>query len=183
MPKRNYIRPGMSARISLPGQSKRYEARVSDVPPLFDAATRTLKVRLEMDNPKNVLRPEMFVDVEFQIPLPSAMTVPTSAVLDSGRKQTVFVALGDGFFEPRTVTTGWRSGDRVEIVEGLQPGEQIVISGNFLIDSESRMRLAAAGLSATPENASPGMMPQGAAAKKACRQGKNDRSRPGGAQT
>jgi hypothetical protein len=161
-----FIRPGMTARISLPGQSTHYEAKVIDVLPKFDAATRSLKVRLEVDNPKYVLLPEMFVDVDFQIPLPSAMTVPTSAVLDSGRKQTVFVALGDGFFEPRTVTTGWRSGDRVEIVEGLQAGEQIVISGNFLIDSESRMRLAAAGLSGMPENASPGMMPQGAAAKK-----------------
>ena len=138
----HYIRPGMSAKISLPGQNRRYEARVSDVPPLFDATTRTLKVRLEMDNPKNTLRPEMIVDVEFQIPLPSAMTVPASAVLNSGRRQTVFAALGNGFFEPRTVVTGWRFGDRIEIVEGLQPGEQIVISGNFLIDSESRMRPA-----------------------------------------
>ena len=144
-----------------------YEAKVSDVLPKFDAATRSLKVRLEVDNPKNMLLPDMFVDVDFQIPLPSAMTVPTSAVLDSGRKKTVFVALGDGFFEPRTVTTGWRSGDRVEIIEGLQPGEQIVISGNFLIDSESRMRLAAAGLSGMPENTPAGMMPQGSAAKTA----------------
>ncbi len=138
----NYIRPGMSAKISLPGRNRRYEARVSDVPPLFDATTRTLKVRLEMDNPKNTLRPEMIVDVEFLTTLSPAMTVPASAVLDSGRRQTVFAALENGFFEPRTVTTGWRFGDRVEIVEGLIPGEQIVISGNFLIDSESRMKLA-----------------------------------------
>ena len=138
-----YIRPGMRAKVSLPGQEKRYEARVSDVPPRFDAATRSLKVRLEMDNPKNMLLPEMFVDVEFQIALPSAMTVPASAIMDSGRKKTVFAALGDGIFEPRQVVTGWRFGDRVEILEGLMPGEQIVISGNFLIDSESRMKLAA----------------------------------------
>ena len=84
----------------------------------------------------------MIVDVEFLTTLSPAMTVPASAVLDSGRRQTVFAALENGFFEPRTVTTGWRFGDRVEIVEGLIPGEQIVISGNFLIDSESRMKLA-----------------------------------------
>ncbi|MBI5591171.1 MAG: efflux RND transporter periplasmic adaptor subunit [Deltaproteobacteria bacterium] len=147
-----YIRPGTSARISVPGQSKHYEARVSDILPKFDATTRTLKVRLEMDNPKNMLLPDMFVDVDFRIPLPSTMTVPASAILDSGRKKNVFVALGDGLFEPRSVVTGWRFGDRVEIVEGLKPGEQIVTSGNFLIDSESRMRLASARLSGTPEN-------------------------------
>ncbi len=147
-----YIRPGMRARVSLPGQDKRYEAKVSDVLPKFDPTTRSLKVRLEMDNPKNMLLPEMFVDVEFQIPLPAATTVQTSAILDSGRKKIVFVALGDGFFEPRPVMTGWRFGDRVEIVEGLIPGEKIVTSGNFLIDSESRMRLAAAGLSEAPKN-------------------------------
>ncbi len=146
-----YIRPGMRAKISLPGQNQIYEARVGDVPPKFDPTTRSLKVRLEMDNPKNALRPDMFVDVEFQIALPAAMTVPASAVLDSGRKKIVFTALGDGLFEPRPVVTGWRFGDRVEIVEGLTPGEPIVASGNFLIDSESRMRLAAAGLSETSE--------------------------------
>jgi YHS domain-containing protein len=141
-----YIRPGMSAKISLPRQNKSFEATVSDVPPVFDATTRTLKVRLEADNPEYVLRPEMFVDVEFLITFPPAITVPADAVLDSGRKRTVFVAHGNGFFEPRKVVTGWRFGDRVEILEGLMPGEQIVLSGNFLIDSESRMKLAAAGL-------------------------------------
>jgi hypothetical protein len=155
-----YIRPGMRARVSLPGESKHYEARVSDVLPKFDPITRSLKVRLEMDNPKNVLLPEMFVDVDFQIPLPAATTVPASAVLDSGRNKTVFVALGDGFFEPRPVMTGWRFGDRIEIIEGLEPGDQIVTTGNFLIDSESRMRLAATGLSGTLKNDPPEKTPQ-----------------------
>ncbi|MFH0726733.1 MAG: efflux RND transporter periplasmic adaptor subunit [Pseudomonadota bacterium] len=158
-----YIRPGMSAKISLPGQVKQYEAMVSDVLPTLDPVTRSLKVRLEMDNPKNLLLPEMFVDVEFPITLPSAVTVPASAILDSGRKKTVFVAMGDGRFEPRSVETGWRFGDRVEIVRGLQPGEKIVTSGNFLIDSESRMRLAAAGHSGTPAQNSPEKPPQGVA--------------------
>jgi multidrug efflux pump subunit AcrA (membrane-fusion protein) len=156
-----YIRPGLPARISLPGQSRHYEARVSDVLPVFDAASRSLKVRLEMDNPKNSLLPDMFVDVEIRIPLPATVTVPASAILDSGRIKTVFAALGDGFFEPRPVVTGWRFGDRVEILEGLMTGDRIVTSGTFLIDSESRMRLAAAGLTETPknipvENAQPG---------------------------
>ena len=137
-----YIQPGMSARISLPRQNKYNEARVSDVLPPFDAKTRTLKVRLEMENPDYLLRPEMFVDVEFLVTLPPAVTVPADALLDSGRRKIVFIALKDGYFEPREVVTGWRFGDRVEIVKGLSSGEQIVISGNFLLDSESRMKLA-----------------------------------------
>jgi len=141
-----YIQPGMHARISFPRQNKSIEAIVSDIFPEFDATTRTLKVRLEMDNPQNAFRPDMFVDVEFLIPLPEAITLPADAVLDSGRRKIVFIALGEGYFEPREVVTGWRFGDRVEIVKGLAPGEQIVISGNFLIDSESRMKLATVGL-------------------------------------
>jgi RND family efflux transporter MFP subunit len=147
----DYIRPGMRARVSLPRHQRSYEATVSEVPSQFDPATRSLKVRLEADNPDFELRPEMFVDVEFLLTFPPAITVPAEAVLDSGRRKTVFVASGNGFFEPRRVATGWRFGNRVEIVEGLMPGEQIVVSGNFLVDSESRMKLAASGLFGTPE--------------------------------
>ena len=99
-----------------------------------------------MDNPGLVFRPEMFVDVEFQIPLPAAVSVPTGAVIDTGRRKTVYAMVGEGLFAPREVQTGWRTGDRVEIVQGVQPGEKIAVSGTFLLDSESRMRLAAAGL-------------------------------------
>ena len=98
-----------------------------------------------------LLRPDMFVDVEFPVKLPPALTVPVDAVLDSGLRKTVFVDRGNGFFEPRQVETGWRMGDRVEIVKGLMPGERIVISGTFLLDSESRMKMAAAGMSAKAE--------------------------------
>jgi Cu(I)/Ag(I) efflux system membrane fusion protein len=72
--------------------------------------------------------------------------VPTDAVLDTGLKKTVFVDRGGGFFEPRVVETGWRLGNRVEITSGLAPGERIVVSGTFLLDSESRLELAAAGM-------------------------------------
>jgi len=141
-----YVRPQDKAKASLPDQQKVFQATVSDVLPQVDPATRTLKVRLEADNPGYALRPDMFVDVEFPIKLPPAITVPADAVLDSGLKKTVFVDRGNGFFEPRRVETGQRFGERIEIVQGLTPGERIVISGNFLIDSESRMRLAAAGM-------------------------------------
>lgn len=146
-----YITPGMHARISLPHQDQAFTAQVTDILPQFDIVTRALKVRLGVDNPDFVFRPDMFVDIEFLIPRPFAITVPADAILDSGLRKTVFVSLGDGYFEPRPVKTGWHLNDCVEIVEGLIPGEQIVVSGNFLIDSESRMNLAAAGLFGTPE--------------------------------
>jgi YHS domain-containing protein len=114
--------------------------------PQFDGTTRTLKVRLEADNPGFVLRPDMFVDVELPMMLPPAIVVPADAVVDSGAKKTVYMAKDDGIFEPRRVETGWRAGDQVEIVKGLMPGERIVVSGTFLIDSESRMKAAAAGI-------------------------------------
>jgi Cu(I)/Ag(I) efflux system membrane fusion protein len=119
---------------------------VSDVLPLFDPSTRTMKVRLEAANPRYALRPDMFVDVELPIELSPTLAVPTDAVLDTGLKKTVFIDRGEGFFEPREVETGWRLGNRVEITKGLEPGERIVVSGTFLIDSESRMELAAAGM-------------------------------------
>jgi membrane fusion protein, copper/silver efflux system len=142
-----HFQPGTVARVSLPGEAgEALHARVSKVLPQFDPTTRTLKVRLEADNPGFVLRPEMFVDVEFPIARPPALVVPVDAVVDSGVKKRVYVAKGDGVFEPRTVETGWRAGDQVEIVKGLMVGEQIVDSGTFLIDSESRMKAAAAGI-------------------------------------
>ena len=144
-----YFKPGVKAKVHLPHQKRTYQATVSEVLPIFDPTTRTLKVRLETDNPEFVLRPDMFVDVELPIRLPPAVTVPADAVLDSGLKKTVFVDRGNGFFEPLEVETGWHIGNRVEIVKGLKPGERIVISGNFLIDSESRLELAAAGMVGT----------------------------------
>lgn len=142
----NMVRPGMTARVSLAEQGQVLQARVSEVLPQFDPATRTLKVRLETENPSYALRPDMFVDVELPITLPPAVTVPVDAILDSGRNKTIFVDRGEGYFEPRKVEAGWRMGDRVEITEGLKPGERIVVSGTFLIDSESRMKAAAAGI-------------------------------------
>jgi multidrug efflux pump subunit AcrA (membrane-fusion protein)/YHS domain-containing protein len=144
-----YFRPGMKVKVSLPNQDKAFQARVSDVLPQFDPNTRTLKLRLEAENPNYFMRPDMFVDVELPIQLPSAITVPVDAVLDSGLKKTIFVDQGNGIFEPREVETGWRVGGRVEIVKGLEPGERIVVSGNFLIDSESKLEMAAAGMQGT----------------------------------
>jgi len=144
-----YLKPGNMVNVSLQALKKTFRAKVSNALPQFDPNSRTLKVRLEADNPDYALKPDMFVDVELPISLPPTITVPADAVLDSGLKKTVFVDRGNGLFEPREVETGSRIGNRVEITRGLNPGERIVISGTFMIDSESRLELAAAGMVGT----------------------------------
>jgi membrane fusion protein, copper/silver efflux system len=137
-----HLRPGFKAKIFQPQSQLQFTAQVSNVLPQFDGTTRTLKVRMEADNSDFTLRPGMFVDVEFTANVPGALTIPAEAVIDSGRRKMVYVESANGVFEPRQVETGWRLGDRVQIVRGLERGERIVVSGNFLIDSESRMKLA-----------------------------------------
>jgi membrane fusion protein, copper/silver efflux system len=134
------VQAGATAQIRY--QQHVYRAAVSDARQ-FDPASRTLKVRLELDNPGLRLRPDMFVDVELRVREPEGISVPVDALVDAGRRQAVFVATGEGAFEPREVVTGARYGDRVQIVKGLQEGENVVVSGLFLLDSESRLQLAA----------------------------------------
>jgi membrane fusion protein, copper/silver efflux system len=137
------FRPGTIARITLPDQRRTFSARVSNVLPQVDPATRTLKLRLEADNPGFALRPDMFVNVELPVAVPAGLTVPLDAVIDSGREQRVFVESDSGVFQPRRVQTGRRFGDRVEIVQGLAEGERVVGAGTFLVDSESRLKSTA----------------------------------------
>jgi RND family efflux transporter MFP subunit len=142
------IRVGMPARVNLSyGSGRKINGRVSYIQPQVDPTTRTLKVRIEADNPDMILKPDMFVDVDFSISIPARMTVPAEAVLDTGLKKTVFVDRGNGYLEPRQVEIGERIGDRIEITKGLASKERVVISGNFLIDSESQLKSSAAGMS------------------------------------
>ena len=141
------IHVGETAHVSLqalPGKS--FSARIDYLQPEVDPMTRTLKVRLNMNNPGVMLKPDMYADVEFRVNIPSTLTVAADAVLNAGERQTVFVDRGNGFFEPRQVKTGEREGDRIQILSGLTGGERIVVSGNFLIDSESQMKAAASGM-------------------------------------
>jgi membrane fusion protein, copper/silver efflux system len=149
------IRPGQRARVSLSSQPEVFTARVSDVLPQFDPETRTFKVRLEMENPGYALRPDMLVDLEFSIELAPAVVIPTDALIDSGLKKVVFVELSPGTFEPRVVETGWQHGDQVQIVSGLASGERVVTSGNFLLDSDSRLQAAKVLESRNPQVSDP----------------------------
>ena len=138
-----YLHSGTQVRVNLPDQSRSFPGRVSNVLPQFDGATRTFKARIEVDNPGYALRPDMFVDLELPVAFSRTVAVPAGAVLDSGLKKTVFVERGQGLFSPREVETGRRFDDKVEIVSGVECGERIVVSGNFLVSSESRLKEAA----------------------------------------
>ena len=124
----------------LPGRV--FRGRVSYILPQVDPATRTIKVRLEFENSGLMLKPDLYGEVEVQTGGVRRLMVPQSAVLNSGDRQEVFLDGGDGHFTPRTVKIGAQMGDRVEILSGLQAGERIVTSGNFLIDSESQLKAA-----------------------------------------
>jgi RND family efflux transporter MFP subunit len=147
-----YIQKGQKATVELsyyPGKS--YTGRVAYVYPTVDPQTRTLNVRLEFPNPNYDLKPQMFADVSLDVDYGTHVVVPAEAVLDSGIRKTVFVAKGDGYFEPRNVTVGPRVHDQYIVLSGLKVGETIVTSGNFLIDSESQLNAATSDM-AGPKN-------------------------------
>jgi RND family efflux transporter MFP subunit len=132
------------------GPRQALRGRVDYIQPQVDPVTRTLKIRIDAENPRLVLKPDMFVEVNFRIALPKHLTVPADAVLDAGLKKVIFVDRGNGYLESRDVEIGERLGDRVEILRGLKADERIVLSGTFLIDSESQLKSAAGGMSGMP---------------------------------
>ncbi len=140
-----FVKLGQRASVTLPyaGEEPRW-AKVTYLYPYVDAKTRTVKARLEFANPDLSLRPEMYVNVEIQTdPRRNVLSVPAEAVLNSGGRKTVFVALDEGKFEPRVVKTGVQGDDgMLEIVEGVSAGELVVTSAQFMFDSESRLREA-----------------------------------------
>jgi Cu(I)/Ag(I) efflux system membrane fusion protein len=146
-----YVRPGLTAQVTLPGRTRSLSASVSsEVLPQFDPVSQSIKVRLDADNPDYLFRPDMFVDVDLLVALPPSIAVSVDALVDSGRKKTIFVERGSGVFEPREVETGWRFGGRVEIVKGIAVGDRVVVSGAFLLDSETRMRHTSSEVGSRP---------------------------------
>jgi Cu(I)/Ag(I) efflux system membrane fusion protein/cobalt-zinc-cadmium efflux system membrane fusion protein len=147
------VKVGQSAEIILPYSiGKVLRGKIAYVYPTLSGETRTARARIELPNPGLELKPEMYVDVRIAGALQAAaLVIPTEAILDSGEQQTVFVALGEGRFAPRIVRTGVKDeGGNVEILDGLQEGEQVVISAQFMLDSESRLREALQKMSAPP---------------------------------
>lgn len=134
-------RVGQEAVLTLPyDPAVRLDGKVAYVQPVLDPASRTLKVRLEFPNPDLVLKPGMFGDVTLTLEAGEGVSIPDTAVIDSGTRQVVFVALGEGRFEPRVVRLGVRGEGRAQVLAGVSAGEQVVIRANFLLDAESRLR-------------------------------------------
>jgi len=142
-----YVEKGQEAVMTLPYiPGKTFHGKVIYVYPYLDKKTREAQVRLEFDNADGILKPGMFTTVELRRQLAAEKTlVPRSAVIDTGVRQVAFVSLGEGKFEPRKVAIGVVTGDgKVEVLSGLKPGEKVVTSGQFLLDSEANMREALA---------------------------------------
>lgn len=142
-----WVHKGMPAEMELsyiPG--KRYAGEVLFIYPYLDPKTRTVRLRLSFSNPGNQLKPGMYANVYLQNTLPGKrLVVPQEAVIDSGVRKRVFVSKGKGKFEPRDVTIGAEGNDyEFEVIDGLAEGEQIVLSGQFMFDSESRLKEAIA---------------------------------------
>lgn len=140
-----FIQLGQEALVSLSYlPDRQFRGRVTYIYPTVDEKTRTARVRMEFHNPGYLLKPGMFASVQLKAELePSALLVPDMAILRSGEKNTVFVALDGGKFEPRTVTLGPRAEDDMyQVLSGLNEGERVVTSGQFMLDSESQLREA-----------------------------------------
>ncbi len=141
------VQMGTTAVLSLPGSGlDLFEAPVDFIYPTLSERTRTLRVRFSVANPGEKLRPGLYGSALFRSDAREALVVPRDAVVDTGESQHVFVAAHPGHFEPRPVKLGVRLEDRVEVREGLSAGDQVVVSGVFLIDSESRLRASGGGI-------------------------------------
>jgi len=144
---------GQKAKVTInayPG--KQFEGAITYVYPTLKPETRTVPVRVELANPGGLLKPGLFASLELAVAQRAmAVTVPLSAVIDSGTRQMVLIQIADGRFEPRTVKLGARSEGDVEVLEGVKAGELVVTSANFLIDAESNLKAAVSGFTQPPQ--------------------------------
>ena len=146
-----FIRLGQQASIQLtylPEES--FTGKAIYIYPSLNAETRTAKVRFEIPNPHEKLKPEMYANVEIKVHLGQKLAVPEGAIIDTGIRQLAIVDKGSGYFEPREVKVGSKVDNYYEVIKGLKAGERVVTSANFLIDSESRLKEAVGGMAGMP---------------------------------
>jgi Cu(I)/Ag(I) efflux system membrane fusion protein len=136
-----YVRVGQHVEIrSAVEHGAASNGRISFVYPFHDPKTHTVKARVEMPNPGHMLKPDMFVNAIIRVPLVKGIVVPVTAVIDTGKRQVVWVEMSPGMFEPREVQAGERIDDKVQILSGIKAGDKVAVSGSYLIDSESQLK-------------------------------------------
>lgn len=141
-----YVKIGQEVTIkTVAYPDKEFKGTVLAIDPVFDTMTRSVRARIKAENKDALLKPNMYVDIEISSDLGIRLAAPREAVMDTGLRKIVFISLPEGHFAGRQVKTGVSSDDYVEIVEGVKDGESVVTSGNFLIDSESKLKAALEG--------------------------------------
>lgn len=143
-----FVRTGQAAEIELPysGGGRRLRGRVNFIYPFLDPKTRTVQVRMDFPNADLSLKPEMFTNITMSVSIGRQVLIPQDALMDTGSEQYVFIDKGDGYVQPRRVKTSAEAGEKVGIQEGLKPDERVVTGANFIVDSESRLNGAFAGM-------------------------------------
>lgn len=151
------VKTGARASVQLDAYPRQtFEGRITYVYPTLKEQTRTVPVRIELANPRHLLKPAMFAQVEIAAGgSAQVLTVPDSAVIDSGTRRIVLVQRGQGRFEPREVTLGARGENYVEVLDGVKAGEEVVVAANFLIDAESNLKAAIGGLGGPAAHGTP----------------------------
>ena len=147
----SFVKAGQKAAVTLtydPGTV--LTGRLGFIYPTLDPKTRTAKVRFELDNRDDTLKPDMYANVELRVNLGTRLVIPQEAIIESGQKQVVFLHHGGGRLEPRLIKTGVKAGEWSEVLEGLKEGEHIVTSANFLIDSESKLKSVVESMGGMP---------------------------------
>jgi Cu(I)/Ag(I) efflux system membrane fusion protein/cobalt-zinc-cadmium efflux system membrane fusion protein len=150
-----WVHPGLETEITLPYfPGERFAGKVLFMYPFLEEKTRTMKACVEVENPNGRLEPGMYADIRIKpVASPRALMVPEDAVIRTGKRNMVFVALGEGRFSPREVELGVKGeAGMYEIKEGLREGERVVVSAQFLLDSESRLQEFIRKLTAVPED-------------------------------
>jgi Cu(I)/Ag(I) efflux system membrane fusion protein/cobalt-zinc-cadmium efflux system membrane fusion protein len=151
------LKPGDPADVTVdayPGRT--FNGRVDQILPQVDPTTRTVKVRLAFRNPGVVLKPGMYVNVDISVPLGKQLVIPASAVLQSGSRSIAFIDHGEGNLEPREIQTGPQIEDSIIVIKGLQPGDRVVSSANFLVDSEAQLQAALGSFNPPQQNSNSG---------------------------
>ena len=141
-----YVKVGQQVEIRSSGDSHvAARGRISFVYPFHDPKTHTVRARVELANSGGRLKPDMFVNAVIRVPLVTGIAVPVTAIIDTGTRQVVWVESSPGMFEPRDVKVGERVDDRMQILSGLKPGDNVAVSGGYLIDSESQLQSGTGG--------------------------------------